>query len=132
MKDFTLVNPGLKEFCLIAYNELTKDENILKAFLASSIKNLHAKASQLLNEDDLSTKDRMISRLRNEFNLSAVQCSYLYNQAVQVPGNKKDKSSASKTKSGNPYAIDMGVANGGLVLDAYALALFIDLNQSGV
>ena len=132
MKDFTLVNPGLKEICLIAYNELTKDESVLKAFLASNIKNLHAKASQLLHEDDLSSKDEMIGRLRNDYNLSTVQCSYLYNQAVKVPGSKKDKSVATaKAKSGNPYIVDMGAANGGLVLDAYALAMFIDRNQSG-
>ena len=132
MKDFTLVNPGLKEICLIAYYNLTKDDTVLNAFLASNIKNLHSKASQLLNEGDISTKDHMISQLRSEYNLSPVQCSYLYNQAVQIPGGKKDKSgSSAKAKTTNQYAVDMGISNGGLVLDAYALALFIDGNQSG-
>ena len=70
--------------------------------------------------------------MRNDYNLSTVQCSYLYNQAVQVPGSKKYKSVATaKAKSGNPYVVDMGVADGGLVIDAYALAMFIDRNQSG-
>jgi hypothetical protein len=132
MKDFTLVNPCLKEICLITYYNLTKDETVLTAFLASKIKNLHAKASQLLNDDDTSMKARMIDQLRSEYNLTLVQCSYLYNQAVQTPGGKKDRSgNSAKAKSTNQYAVDMGVMNGGLVLDAYALALFIDANHSG-
>ncbi len=132
MKDFALVNPGLKELCLTAYYNLTRDDTVLQAFLASNIKNLHARASQLLHEDDISMKDLMIRGLKSEFNLTPVQCSYLYNQAIQIPGGKREKSGSAKGKSINQYAVDMGANNGGLVLDAYALALFIDENQSGV
>ena len=132
MKDFTLVNPGLKEACLIAYFNLTKDESVLNAFFTSKIRNLHSKASQLLNNDDRSTKDIMIAELKKTYKLSSLQCSYLFNQAVQIPGTKSDKiGTAAKAKTGNPYSVNMGPANGGLILDAYALALFIDRNQSG-
>lgn len=131
MKDFTLINPGLKEACLMAYYNLTKDNSVLNAFFASKIRNLHSKASQLLNNDDLSTKDRMIAELKKTYNLSSLQCSYLFNQAVQVPGAKTGGAGALKAKTTNPYAVDMGPAKGGLILDAYALALFIYSNQSG-
>ncbi|WP_276346610.1 hypothetical protein [Daejeonella sp. JGW-45] len=132
MKDFTLINPGLKEACLIAYYNLTRDNIILNAFLASNIKNLHSKASQLLHQEEASLKELMIRELGKVYNLSLAQRTYLYNQAVQTPGGKKDKSSPAKTKTGNIYAVDMGTGNGALILDAYALALFIDVNQSGV
>jgi hypothetical protein len=132
MKDFTLVNPGLKEACLVAYYNLTKDDSVLNAFFTSKIRNLHSKASQLLNNDDRSTKDMMIAELKKTYNLSSLQCSYLFNQAVQIPRTKADKSGSSvKAKIDNPYSVNMGPANGGFILDAYALALFIDKNQSG-
>ncbi len=132
MKDFTLVNPCFKEVCLIVYYDLTKDDTVLNAFLASNIKNLHSRASQLLNDSDRSTKDQMIAELRSKYNLSSIQCAYLYNQAIQIPGGKKDRTGTLvKAKTANQYSVDMGISNGGLVLDAYALALFIDENQSG-
>jgi len=134
MKDFTLVNPRLKEACLTTYYDLTKDESVLLAFLSSKISNLQTKASQLLNKDEPGKKYKLIEELRKTFNLTSLQCSYLFNQAVSIPGNKKDKYNMGvKINTANStFSVDMGFANGGLILDAYALALFIDENQSGV
>jgi hypothetical protein len=129
MKDFTLVNAGLKEACLIAYYQLTRDEKVLHAFYASSIKNLHSKASQLLHQDDESIQELMIRELGDTYHLSMSQRAYLYNQAVSIPGVKTGGS--ARGKATNPFAVDMGAARAGLVLDTYALALFIQGNQSG-
>lgn len=132
MKDFTLVNPSLKEACLVAYYNLTKDDSVLNAFISSKIKNLQSKASQLSNKEDCSAKDNLFAELKNSYKISSLQCSYLFNQAVHVPGTKSDTTGAAiKAKPSNPYSVNLGHAYGGLILDAYALALFIDRNQSG-
>ncbi|MDP3466721.1 MAG: MFS transporter [Daejeonella sp.] len=129
MKDFTLVNAGLKEACLTAYYSLTKDEAVINAFLSSKIMNLKSRASQLLNEDDRSIKDRMIAELKENYHITTLQCAYLFNQAVQISGSKVNKTGViANVKTSNPYLVDMGL---GLILDTYALALFIDKNQSG-
>lgn len=130
MKDFSLINPGLKEACLVAYYNLTKDNQVLSAFMASNVINLKVRASQLHNNDDESFKNRMITNLREMYNLTQTQCAYIFNLAVQIPGTRKEKSAGlSKTVASNPYTVDMGISNGGLVLDAFALALLIDNNQ---
>lgn len=131
MKDFTLFNPGAKEVCLLAYYELTKDETVLNAFLASNIKNLHTKASQLINGDDQSIQELMVKQLGKSYHLSSSQCAYLYNLAVQFRGLKKGKTLSGNTQKGSIYWVDMGKNYGDLILDVYALALFIDANQSG-
>jgi len=132
MKDFTLVNPSLKEACLVAYYNLTKDDSVLHAFISSKIRNLQTKASQLLNKEDRSTKDILFAELKKSYKLSSLQCTYLFNQGVQVPGTKLEGTGATlKAKSSNPYSVNLGPSNGGLILDAYALALIIDRNQSG-
>ena len=129
MKDFTLFNPGAKEVCLIVYYELTKDDTVLNAFLASKIKNLHAKASQLINGDDQSTQELMVRDLVNIYHLSSLQGAYLYNQAIHSHGLKKTKN--LNVQISGTYLVNMGRNYGDLVLDVYALALFIDANQSG-
>jgi hypothetical protein len=132
MKDFTLVNPALKEACLVAYYECTKDISVLNAFHASKIKNMHAKASQLLNNEDQSIKDRMLADLKGKYKLTSLQCAYLFNLAIHKLGSKSDKPmSSSKSSTANPYMVEMGDEYGRLLIDAYALAIFIDANQSG-
>ncbi len=132
MKDFTLVNPALKEACLLTYYEFTKDISVLNAFHASKIRNMHAKASQLLNNDDRSVKDMMLADLKGKYNLTSLQCAYLFNLAIHKLGSKSDKPmGSSKASTANPYLVDMGHEYGNLLIDAYALAIFIDSNQSG-
>jgi hypothetical protein len=132
MKDFTLVDPALREACLIAYYKIENDGTALNAFHTSKIKNLHSKASQLLNNDDRSIKDTILEDLKEKYKLTTLQCTYLFNQAIQASGSKSDKvMGSSKFLTANPYLVDMGPAHGRLLIDAYALALFIDYNQSG-
>jgi hypothetical protein len=132
MKDFNLVNPSLKEACLIAYYKLTKDDSVLKAFVTSKISNLQSKASELLKNDDRSLKVIMISEFKKTYKLSSLQCSYLFNQAVYTASTKTNKSrSVMKVKIDNSYSVKMGHEHESLIVDTYALALFIDKNQSG-
>jgi hypothetical protein len=132
MKDFILVNPSLKEACLIAYYKLTNDDSVLKAFVTSKISNLQSKASELLKNDDRSLKVIMISEFKKTYKLSSLQCSYLFNQAVYTASTKTNKSrSVMKVKIDNSYSVKMGPEHESLIVDTYALALFIDKNQSG-
>jgi MFS family permease len=132
MKDFILVNPALREACLVAFYEITNDSTVLNAFYSSKIRNLHSKASQLLNNDDRSIKDTMLSDLKTKYKLTSLQCAYLFNQAIQTHGSKSDRvMGSSKASITNPYLVDMGPLYGNLIIDTYALAIFIDYNQSG-
>ena len=132
MKDFTLVDPALREACLIAYYKIANDSTALNAFHSSKIKNLHSKAAQLLNNEDRSSKDTILEDLKEKYKLTTLQCTYLFNQAIQSAGSKSDKvMGSSKASAANPYLVDMGPAYGRLLIDAYALAVFIDYNQSG-
>jgi hypothetical protein len=132
MKDFTLVDPALREACLIAYYKIANDGTTLNAFHTSKIKNLHSKASQLLNNDDRSSKDTILEDLKEKYKLTSLQCTYLFNQAIQTSGSKSDKvMGSSKTSTANPYLVEMDPAHGRLLIDTYALAIFIDYNQSG-
>lgn len=132
MKDYTLVDHSLKEICLIVYYELTGDQKILNAFSASNIKNLKDRSLNILNKEDRSNKGILIDEIGAAYQLSPLQCVYLYNHAVQLPGKKQSGSvTSSKSLAGNPYLVNMNTETGALLLDTYALALCVDSNQSG-
>jgi hypothetical protein len=135
MKDFTLVDCQLKELCLSSYYTLTGDQKALKAFYASSIRNLREKAAQLLTNDPhspLNAGRQLLNELESTYFLSGRQLTCLYNQATHLAGNRKERTAAFfKEQADHPYCISLGNTGGNVVFDTYALALMIDRNYSG-
>lgn len=134
MKDFTLVNPRLRELCLDQYFILTKDERVLSAFRASTLRNLRERAVALtLDEDEGLAPEpvhsSIVPELEKTYALNRVQLTYLYNQGIHLLSGRKDrKAVVIKGQSENPYFVTLGNGAGGFVLDAYAVALLINKN----
>ncbi|MES2650496.1 MAG: hypothetical protein V4663_02085 [Bacteroidota bacterium] len=133
MKDFTLVNARLKECCLICYHKLGFDKKLIDAFYTSTIKNLQARAAQLLvNEPIQVQKELLLMQLEETYQLSKLQLMYLYNHALYTLDDKKIKAGITlKDNKENPYQIIIETDYGQILFDVFGLALCIDHRYSG-
>jgi len=131
LKDFKMVNHHLKECCLNCYYQLSKDQQLLNAFKVSKIKNLQAMAEKLSKkefEPTLSTQETLLKEIENRFLLSKVQLTYLFNEGIVT---NEGSSYKVNRKSAHPYFVPIDINGSALLLDAYALALLVELNYSG-
>ncbi len=128
LKDFKLVNAQLKECCLKVYYQLTKDSQLLNAFAVSRIKNLQLQAEKL-GKNGVSTpamNEALRSRIENEYALTKTQCTYLFNEGIVSQDRQVNKGTR---KFAHPYFIRVDIDDSSLLLDTYAMALFLETQQ---
>lgn len=132
MKDYNLVNPSLKEICLIVYYQVTGDSTVLNAFSTSRIKNLRDRSLNMINKEDQGAAGVLMGEIGNAYHLSSLQCAYLYNHSIYFPGKKHSGAmTAVKNQTDNSYLVNINTEGGSVLLDSYALAQAIVSNQSG-
>ncbi|RYZ98006.1 MAG: MFS transporter [Sphingobacteriaceae bacterium] len=129
LKDDKLINMSVVEFALVNYFELTADRKLTEELTNSPKPNIKLKAIQLLqgNKEDELVKYEVIAHLKAFYQLTNTEIAELENWGLNWYNNKQKHALGANSKlRDNPYLIDIDLGEkGGIMIDAYALALMI-------
>lgn len=134
MKDYNLVDPGLKELVLEKYYKLYGDKVVLAAFRSSSIENLRATADELLtsvNDPAYHARLDMLRKVQDRYVGTVPYAAWLLNHAIASA--QKQRSATGNTGSNmiTEYTIEArSETNIPVKLDALAVAVLISLKQN--
>ncbi|MEO6498593.1 MAG: MFS transporter [Mucilaginibacter sp.] len=130
LKDDELINMAIVEFALVNYFELTADRELTGILSNSPKPNIKLKAIQLLqgNKEDELVKYQVIAHLKAFYKLTNTEIAELENWGLNWYSSKQKHAlgTGSSKLRNNPYLVDFDLGEkGGIMIDAYALALMI-------
>lgn len=132
MKDYNLVDLGLKETALILYNKISDERNVLSAFRTNSVESLKYKADEMFSGSSDPTylaKSDILNQLKHNFLAAKRYSPYMLNYGTFVSRTGKGGSHAARDRYDEQYIVEMNAANTRVKVDSLALGILVTLKQ---